>query len=355
MSPQEPNNAKQAPKSWQEARQTLDSWNAGARALALTQAALDLGILDAARSPRTVEDLTAATGIERSRMADLCRALEAHEIVVRSGDFYELAPPFALLLSPEAFQPLEAALAGDKVILQLLAGAANGVGNYSSLSREDRLNVARSVTVDPMTIEITGVAAASFRATRPEMHALFEKGARHLELGSGVAGLIRTLLQIYPALRAVGVELDPDLVDYARKRAVEQGVAERVEWRVADAATITDEDAFDSVFWSQGFFPETSRAAVLRAAMRALRPGGYLMAPLGPVLPVPSDALHTPEGKWFAAGRVIYSGWGIPERDAVGLQAELEEAGFSFVRLYCFPSGAPQAVLVRRPQVAGRH
>jgi hypothetical protein len=82
------------------AGRTLNGWISGARALALLRGALSSGIFDAARTPSTVREISAATGVERSRVADACLAIEAHGVFDRDGESYRLSEDFAALASP---------------------------------------------------------------------------------------------------------------------------------------------------------------------------------------------------------------------------------------------------------------
>ncbi len=83
-----------------------------------------------------------------------------------------------------------------------------------------------------------------------------------------------------PRLSAVGIEIEGEALAEARRRAEELGVAGRVELRHADARELEEERSFDTAQWSQQYFPADGRQEVLAGAFVALRPGGYLMAPM---------------------------------------------------------------------------
>lgn len=82
------------------ARQPVEEWIAGAHALALLHGALQAGILDAVRTPRSAVAIADACGIDPERAADVCVALAAHGVVRREGDAYRLTDDVALLTSP---------------------------------------------------------------------------------------------------------------------------------------------------------------------------------------------------------------------------------------------------------------
>src|SRR3712207_2528653 len=107
------------------ASQKLNQWIEGAHALALVQAALSSGLLDAAGTPGTPAQLATATGLDPARVADLCLALDAHGVLDREGEAYRLSPDFATLAHPEAPQTLTATVGRAPVVARLLAHAAN--------------------------------------------------------------------------------------------------------------------------------------------------------------------------------------------------------------------------------------
>jgi len=132
-----------------------------------------------------------------------------------------------------------------------------------------------------------------------------------------------------------------------------------------DACDLQDEAAFDTIQWSQYFFPTPTRAVVLRAMRRALKPDGYLFMPwigsisddtspsrrsvlgLGlqalrfrsvVVLPCLTDVLgDTParrqnERRLGAMLKLIFGRWGVPVCTVAELSSELESEGFRVLR-----------------------
>jgi len=106
------------------------------------------------------------------------------------------------------------------------------------------------------------------------------------------------------------------------------GVADRFTVICGDVRDFDEPDSFDSVFWSQFFFPEPARRGVLDVALRSLKPEGTIRAPLMSD-PVSTTAdLRTSAGRTYALDRVVHGGWGVPARGVDDLEAELVEAGF---------------------------
>lgn len=282
------------------ASQTLNGWLEGSQALALLEAASASGLLDAAWQPATTARLAALTGLDESRVVDLCLALDAHGVLDRDGDTYALAPAFATLNDPDAPNPLATVLASAAAATRQLAGPGGG---YAGLPADEMLAIARGVTVRPGAA-LAGAALGVVEAALPEIAARWARGGRHIEVGCGIGGGVLGALLRYPALTAVGIDREAAPLGEARRAAGALGVADRVELRQQDARDLADEVAYDTAFWSQFFFPRPTRTAALAAIFRALRPGGYLGMPILPFAPETPVGLRTAAGRQYARNRV---------------------------------------------------
>ena len=67
-----------------EARSIFDPLLSAAQLLGLLQGAQRSGLLAAVRTPASPAQIAAVTGIDESRVLDICRALDAHEILIES-------------------------------------------------------------------------------------------------------------------------------------------------------------------------------------------------------------------------------------------------------------------------------
>lgn len=328
-------------EAWRVAFRQFTELAVRAQAFAVLRAASDAGILAAARVPTSPAAIAAATGLDAGRVADICLALDAHGILVREGGAYRLAPAYAALLSDQAIQPLPNFIARTAVLTRALERAAHPAGAYTALDAEDALVLARAAD---------GSAAVGVLAERlPEARAAWEAGGRHAEFGCGVGGELLRLLALFPQLTAVGVELEPAVLAQARHTAAAAGVADRVELRAGDARDVPEAATFDTIQWSQFFFPADSRPATLATIRHALKPGGVLFMPLQPPsMPASPEELHELRGQLYATTRLAFGGWGIPWRGADDLRAEVEDAGFVFVRVVA--GLAVDWLVARRPE-----
>jgi len=97
-----------------------------------------------------------------------------------------------------------------------------------------------------------------------------------LDVGCG-AGVTPCYIAKRYGCRVVGVDISERMVERSRERANREKVADRVEFRVADAQDLPFEDAlFDAVFTeSVTSFPEDKQKAV-NEYVRVTKPGGYV-------------------------------------------------------------------------------
>jgi len=102
------------------------------------------------------------------------------------------------------------------------------------------------------------------------------EGAYVLDVGCG-AGVTSCFLARQYGCRVMGVDIRARMVERSEERARREGVADRVEFRVADAQDLPFEDGtFDAVITeSVTAFPEDKQRAV-NEYVRVIRPGGYM-------------------------------------------------------------------------------
>lgn len=102
------------------------------------------------------------------------------------------------------------------------------------------------------------------------------KGQYILDVGCG-AGVTACYLAKRYGCRLVGVDISARMIERSRERAKKERVADRVEFRVADAQDLPfEDDLFDAVITeSVTAFPEDKEGAVKEYA-RVTKPGGYV-------------------------------------------------------------------------------
>lgn len=101
--------------------------------------------------------------------------------------------------------------------------------------------------------------------------------ARLLDVGIGTGGALarNAATVVEKRLQVMGVDIDPDYVERARKRLREVGLAERVEVRLE---SIYDHQGgpYDAAYFSASFMLMPDPPAVLRHVLTLLAPGGQV-------------------------------------------------------------------------------
>ena len=149
---------------------------------------------------------------------------------------------------------------------------------------------------------------------------------RLLEVGCGSGVYIRRACERKPALTAVGLELQPQVAEFARENIEAWGLADRVRIEVSDVRAYAAGPEFDLVTLHQNiyYFPEEERVPLARQLGACLKPGGRLL--LSSACRGGSPALQA-LNVWTSTTE----GFGpLPDPDR--LCAQLREAGFADVR-----------------------
>jgi arsenite methyltransferase len=102
------------------------------------------------------------------------------------------------------------------------------------------------------------------------------EGKYVLDVGCG-AGMTPCFIAKKYGCRAIGVDISAGMVERSKERAQREGVANRVEFRVADARDLPfEDDLFDAVITeSVTAFPE-DKQEVVNEYVRVTKPGGYV-------------------------------------------------------------------------------
>ncbi|MQY20983.1 class I SAM-dependent methyltransferase [Nocardia macrotermitis] len=258
------------------ARAKLKEWSTGAELVELIRAVHTTGWLDRLHDTTTVEELAAGTGISIERVSDTLDVLASAGVVETHETGFRLSEAFDALVTGVSGVNLATALDAHDLALGYAAEATS-----SSADHRSELDGARALTLARDWGVRAGAGAQHLYElvyeALPDYRDRLEEGGPLLDVGTGVGGALLTTLALFPELRAVGVEIVPEVAAETRVRAEEAGVARRVEVRTADARAIEDESAFAVCYWAQGFFSAATRDDVLRAVFRALRPDGLLL------------------------------------------------------------------------------
>lgn len=112
----------------------------------------------------------------------------------------------------------------------------------------------------------------------PDLHAILSRPrARVADVGCGAGWSTVALARAYPQARFEGYDVDGPSVDMARANAEAAGVADRVTFHVADAATLTSEVPLDAAFAFECTHDMPRPVEVLSAVRRAVLPDGAVV------------------------------------------------------------------------------
>lgn len=148
-------------------------------------------------------------------------------------------------------------------------------GHYANLAADPQVAVRRQ-TYD----EDVGQAGWMTLAEAREFFSALELGPGRtaLEVACGSGGFTCRMAVETGAL-CVGVDINPQGIEAAGRRAKEQGLSSRVSFRLADAGHRLPfrDESFDAIFCNDSINHFPGRLEVLRDWHRVLRPGGRLL------------------------------------------------------------------------------
>jgi ubiquinone/menaquinone biosynthesis C-methylase UbiE len=242
----------------------------GFSAYFVTVAAVQLGIFDlVAAEPLDAQRLASACGADPARMATLCDALVALELLVRDHDAYASTPASETFL----------VTGGPRSMRELLLHSPGPWENWPALDA-----TVRGAT-SPRPVD-AGFHQQLVRATFPTQFAAASRTAElvgpveHvLDLGAGGAPWTIALLRANPHAHAVVNDLAP-VIEVARENVAQHDLTERCELLEGDYFAIPLRDAaFDVVVLGHVLRAEGLEAAhrLLRRAVDALEPGGLVL------------------------------------------------------------------------------
>ena len=107
--------------------------------------------------------------------------------------------------------------------------------------------------------------------------ALGGASARFLDIGTGTGWIAMGMARTHPGMDVVGIDLFEPALELARGNVAAQGLEDRVTLRLEDALDLDEPDGYDAIWVPLPFLPEAIVPGVLAAAVRSLRPGGWVL------------------------------------------------------------------------------
>ena len=199
---------------------------------------------------------------------------------------------------------------------------------------------------DPDVLQATGASSEAFPAILDKvahtMEGLSErlaKGARFLDVGTGVGRLAIASCKKWPSMRVVGLEPWHVSLALARSNVAEAHLEDRIELRAHRVEELNDREPFDLVWLPGPYLPASVLPVAAQCARRALAPGGWVILGVFGTVPDPLALAITEL-------RVVRSG-GDPLRAADG-ERVLADAGFHDVRVLARSTENPMDMVLGR-------
>ncbi|WP_434453337.1 SAM-dependent methyltransferase [Lentzea sp. E54] len=318
------------------ARATVKGWAEGLEVLELVRAAQRAGWLDQLRAETTAAQLAAATRVPVDQAENVLLVLAAAGVVEGTNPF-QLTPAFDALVAGASGVDLSTTLDAVELARERAAQAVRPEPDAPNGAQGLRLARDWGVRATPGSRQLYQILYQSLPGYRDRL----DRGGPLLDVGSGIGGVLLTTLTLFDKLRAVGVEIVPEVAAELGKRAEEAEVAGRAEIRAVDARTLTDVEKFEVSFWAHEFFPVETRADTLAVILRALRPGGLLLVQeLFPPREEPTTRTAL-DRLFFEQQRTAFG------RSAEELADEGRAAGFQEADIIATPLG--RLVMLRKP------
>jgi SAM-dependent methyltransferase len=257
----------------------------GVHATHLIQLGLDLGLFDAigASGASMPSILAAATGMHPPYVRVWCEAACALELLdYKPSAGYRLAPFMDQILaepggtfSLRGFPELHLTLADDYSRYPELFESGNTY-TYGDHGDAFVAKVASALDVLPRMF---------LNAVLPDLPVLAQKlnsGARVLDVGCGAGAAIVEFAERFPAVRCLGIDIEPASIQMANERIAAAGLGTRVTTRLLAAGPWPDDlidGSFDLVM-SYLVLHELDpglKVSVLADSVRALAPDGLLL------------------------------------------------------------------------------
>jgi len=255
--------------------------------------------------------------------ADVVRALRAVSAAGGLGEVDELPPP------------QRAMLAG--LVRMYLHQAVELV--------DDPTRPPGWTSTNPAILDGFGRGSAMVPAMIAAAHPDLARVGRFLDVGTGVGLLAVAAAGVWPEAVVVGIDRFGPALDRGRAHVTAAGLGDRITLRRQDVTDLDETDTYDCVWLPSFFLAEVDLDKALPAAVRALRPGGWIV--LGRTRSVPDPlATATAALRWLRAGGCAL--------DADRARELLDAAGCADVHVAQLPGPAPiELVLGQRPATTG--
>ena len=264
---------------------------------------LELGLFEAIRRSgregiRPAE-LAASAGCAPEPVEAWSRAAHASALVELDGERIRLDEPTATVLLDDTRPEY---LGGQFVAAVVSSLDYVGLAEFFRTGRPIPERPPRfHRAIEAVTVQDIAVFFQEGLAALPDLAAELNRGGRILDVACGGGRWLIAVATRFQATELVGVEFEPDSVARAMRHVTDAGLGDRIRIEARDIPSMPYEADFDLVYLQDALHEMADPAATLRAAWKAVRPGGRLVV-LDWCLPATPEESQTLQGELF---------WGI--------------------------------------------
>jgi 2-polyprenyl-3-methyl-5-hydroxy-6-metoxy-1,4-benzoquinol methylase len=157
-----------------------------------------------------------------------------------------------------------------------ISQAAELIENPGRRGSWDRVDVPLLESIGRLSISVLDALLVAEQQLPGLAERLAAPGAAFLDVGTGTGWLAIAIARSHPNLKVVGLDSFEPALDLAKANVQAEDLAERIELRLQDATQLDEPATYDAIWLPMPFLPAGIVPAVLVAAARSLRPGGWL-------------------------------------------------------------------------------
>lgn len=220
-------------------------------------------------------ELAKASTCQPEPVETWARAAHASELLDLHGDRIRLRDDVAVVLLDESRPEY---LGGQFVAAVVSSLDYGGLVEFFRTGRTIAERPPRfHRAIEAVTVQDIVVFFQEGLAALPDLAASLARGGRVLDVACGGGKWLIALAARFPNTQLVGVEFEPDSVARAMRHVTEAGLGDRVRIEAREIPAMPYDAEFDLVYIQDALHELPDPVASLRAAWRAVRPGGRLV------------------------------------------------------------------------------
>ena len=303
---------------------------AGYHATHLVEIARELGVWEAlAQRPGvTSAELAVRLGTQPFPTDVLCRTAFSFGLLDREGAGWRLGPHFDQILGdPDssfylACAPRVHMVVGEdyrEYVDHFRAGTTKPYqdhGGYFMQEVAEALKTLPRIFLDHVLPRL------------PDLAVRLQDGGRVLDVGCGGGWAVVQIAERFPETHCVGIDVERDSIDLARRLIAQRGLKDRCEARVRSVDLLAEDGTYDvaTSFLVVHEIPPAAKPPAFAAIARALKPGGYFLI-FDEVYPETDEGLRTMPTRFAALAQWYEVTWGNVVDTRSALHALCRQAG----------------------------